>query len=78
VRFEQGDTLTIPASLAGKTHTHSEACGRPNDQCVRLRRLADLHCGYCGLPLGYGTPCVVTAALRFSHQVCVERFRDGS
>jgi hypothetical protein len=50
---QEGDTLTIPAALAGHTHGCGDACPDPTGH-VAVRRLADCVCGVCGQPYGFG------------------------
>ena len=64
-----GATLTIPASLAGRTPPCGEGCA-DHIEHLRLRRLADCVC-VCGRRYGFGVPLVFGALTgRWYHSSC--------
>src|SRR5688572_18797289 len=69
---------THPAArgrATGRQHSgEEEGCPDP-PLCLRDRRIADLHCSYCGDLLGYGRSLTWTASDRYSHTSCVDELR---
>lgn len=69
-----GDHLVIPFALAGRTAT-CQGCP-DHAEHIRLRRLADCCCGFCGRTYGFGNLLTYGAHTgRWYHANCLIRIQ---